>query len=293
MTAWLRNSLPLSKSRPLTANGMAATPAVSAPRMWVWALLRTVVVNTHPVCTQVRLTVRANSPFSVGPQWATVSPSKNPGSASTSSPALRTAIEDRSNGEGLVVDVPRSWSLALAGARYRSIVAALIDSSSARTAGLYLPWGSSRPGFQGEFAMAFQGVELGAHRGCEVLAALPARGRPDPLQHLGRVVGVPRRPGPSRPGRDLPARPWWCLRRRRQPASGVVPRPAGHRDDLVQDPAPLLLRGLHVRLGVPGRDLGTRPHRQPIIHVPGCTPTPPVSRALLGEAPTHFRGHFR
>src|SRR5690606_41676864 len=68
---------------------------------------------------------------------------------------------------------------------------------------------------------------------------------------------------------------------------------SGHRDDLVQDPAPLLLRGLHVRLGVPGRDLGTRPHRQPIIHVPGCTPTPPVSRALLGEAPTHFRGHFR
>lgn len=49
------------------------------------------------------------------------SPSKNPGSASTSSPARRIVIEDRSNGEALVVDVPRSWSLALVPLRYRSI----------------------------------------------------------------------------------------------------------------------------------------------------------------------------
>ena len=76
--------------------------------MWVWALLRTVRVKTQPMYTSVRFTVRANSPFNVGPQCATVSPSKNPGSASTSSPALRTLIEDRSNGEGFVVDPPRS-----------------------------------------------------------------------------------------------------------------------------------------------------------------------------------------
>jgi hypothetical protein len=74
----------------------------------MWALFRTVRVNTQPVCTSVRFRVRANSPFSVGPQWATVSPSKNPGSASTSSPALRILIELRSSGEGFVVDLPRS-----------------------------------------------------------------------------------------------------------------------------------------------------------------------------------------
>jgi len=95
--------------------------------------------------------VRANSPLSVGPQWATVSTSKNPGSASTSSPALRILIDERSNGEGFVVDVPRIWSVAFAGARYRSIDAALIDNSSSRTPGLYRsvpstssPWCSRR-----------------------------------------------------------------------------------------------------------------------------------------------------
>ncbi len=81
--------------------------------------------------------MRANSPFSVGPQWATVSPSKNPGSASTSSPALRILIDDRSSGDGLVVVLPLIWSVAFAGFRYRSIEAELIASSSARTAGLY------------------------------------------------------------------------------------------------------------------------------------------------------------
>jgi hypothetical protein len=74
ITALLRNSLPLSKSSPVTANGISSTPALSALRMWVWALLRTVRVNTQPVCTSVRFPVRANSPFNVGPQCATVSP---------------------------------------------------------------------------------------------------------------------------------------------------------------------------------------------------------------------------
>lgn len=98
-------------------NGIVATAEFMAPRVCTRALLRTLVVCTHPVCTQVRFSVRANSPLSVGPQWATVSPSKNPGSVSTSSPARRIVIEERSNGEGFVVLVPRSWSLVLAGAR--------------------------------------------------------------------------------------------------------------------------------------------------------------------------------
>ena len=97
------------------------------------ALLRTDRVNTHPVRTSVRFRVRANSPLRVGPQCATVSPSKNPGSASTSSPALRIVMLERSSGDGLVVDTPPIASFALAGARYRSIVAADMASSSART----------------------------------------------------------------------------------------------------------------------------------------------------------------
>lgn len=94
--------------------GISVTEALSPARMWVRALLRTVRVNTHPMCTSVKFRVWANSPLSVGPQWATVSPSKNPGSASTSSPALRTLIELRSSGEGFVVDTPDIWSLAFA-----------------------------------------------------------------------------------------------------------------------------------------------------------------------------------
>jgi hypothetical protein len=49
---------------------------------------------------------RVNSPFSVGPQCAKVSPSKNPGAASTPSVALLILTGDRSNGDGVVVDFP-------------------------------------------------------------------------------------------------------------------------------------------------------------------------------------------
>ena len=98
--------MPLSKSKPVTSYGTCSTPAFRAARMWVWALLRTVRVKTQPIYTSVRLRVRANSPFRVGPQCATVSPSKNPGGSSTSSAALRIVTDERSSGEGLVVDFP-------------------------------------------------------------------------------------------------------------------------------------------------------------------------------------------
>jgi hypothetical protein len=98
MTALLPNSLPLSKSSPVTPNGTSCTPVFNAARMWTWALLRTVRVKVQPVWMSVRFRVLANSPLSVGPQCATVSPSKNPGSASTSSVGLRILIDERSNG---------------------------------------------------------------------------------------------------------------------------------------------------------------------------------------------------
>ncbi len=147
------------------------------------------------VCTSVRLRVRANSPFNVGPQCATVLASKNPGEASTLSPALRILIELRSGGEGFVVDLPLIWSAAFA------------------------PWGSGRskpnsstttppapPRCNGprhdELVLAFEQIELNLHRRGEVSArTLPTRGRPALLQHL-----ITRR----RRGRGLRARLATC-----------------------------------------------------------------------------------
>src|SRR5699024_7622310 len=83
----------------------------------------------------VKLTVRTNSPLSVGLQFATVSTSKNPGWASTSSPAVWIVIDVRSSREGFVAEIPRGSAACRASARYRSIVAADIANSSARTSG--------------------------------------------------------------------------------------------------------------------------------------------------------------
>ncbi len=178
----------------------------------MWALLRTVRVKTQPVCTSVRFRVRANSPLSVGPQCATVSPSKNPGSASTSSPALRILIEDRSSGEGLVVGL----ALDLIRGLRRPQVA--VDRRRAHRQQL-LPHRRAVPvTAEDQLAVAFQPVELHGHRGSQVLPALPTRGGPNLLQHLQRVVGILRRPRLARPLRDA-ADP--------HPAAASPPRSAG------------------------------------------------------------------
>ena len=116
-TLWLMNSEPSTKSTPKTGNGTHPTAASRAEMMCFSALFRIERVKVHPVSTSVMFTVRVNSPLRVGPQWATVSTSKNPGSASISSPALRILMELRSNGPALVVDLPRSCSVARTGAR--------------------------------------------------------------------------------------------------------------------------------------------------------------------------------
>lgn len=94
------------------------------------------MVKVQPVLTSVRFKVRANSPLRVGPQCAAVSPSKKPGAASTSSPAVRILIDERSNGEGLVVDTPVRRPASLTGFTYRSMVAGLMERSSSRTISL-------------------------------------------------------------------------------------------------------------------------------------------------------------
>lgn len=59
--------------------GICSTNESNAARMWTWALLRIAVVSTQPVCTSVKFTLRWNSPFRVGAQWATVSTPEGPG----------------------------------------------------------------------------------------------------------------------------------------------------------------------------------------------------------------------
>ena len=78
-TPWPVNSDPLSKSMPSTGNGIASTAAPGAEMMCFSALLRIERVKVHPVSTSVMFTVRANSPLSTGPQWATVTGLEEPG----------------------------------------------------------------------------------------------------------------------------------------------------------------------------------------------------------------------
>ena len=117
-TLWLMNSEPPTKSTPKTGNGTHPTAASRAEMMCFSALFRIERVKVHPVSTSVMFTVRVDSPWRVGPQWATVSTSKNPGSASIS-PAGLADLDGaaKANGPVLVVDLPRSCSVARTGAR--------------------------------------------------------------------------------------------------------------------------------------------------------------------------------
>ena len=82
-------------------------------------------------------------------------------------------------------------------------------------------------------------------------------------------------------------------RRCGKPAPGIVARPPSHLHHLVEDHlhhlvedlALVLLRGLHIRLGVPGGDLGTRRHRQPTLHASRRSP-------FRGHSYVRHRGCF-
>ena len=95
------------------------------------ALLRIEQFSVQPVTRSVIVSVRANSPISVGPQCATVSASITPAAWGASSAQVRMAIELRSSGDGFVVEMPLIRIRSRAGFRYRSTVASLIAASSA------------------------------------------------------------------------------------------------------------------------------------------------------------------
>ena len=80
-------------------------------------------MNVHPVSASIMFTVRANSPLRVGPQWATVTGIEKTRARPRASPAGFADLDGtaKANGPALVVDLPRSWSVDRAGARYRSM----------------------------------------------------------------------------------------------------------------------------------------------------------------------------
>ena len=189
--------------------------------------------------------------------------SKNPSSASTSSPALRAVIEDRSSGDGFVVETTRIWSVAWPSADP--------DRSSPVTSTTTppAPRGCTDPD------------RRPAHRAAPNHRAGSASTRPGTCRTARRRPPKPAA-GPSTHRRST-CSPAACANTQRppcrrplsgagQPTPGVVPRPDGHRHHLVQDPAlPPLVRSLE-RLGVPGGDLGPRRHRQPTLHAPRRSP---------------------
>ena len=63
-----------------------------------------------------------------------------------------------------------------------------------------------------------------------------------------------------------------------------------------KDPALIPLRSLHIRLGIPRRDLGSRIHRQLVFHTQQCSPLRGHSYVRHGKyfagALVQFRGHL-
>lgn len=94
-----------------------------------------------------------------------------------------------------------------------------------------------------------------------------------------------RRPRLTGPRSHTAARPRPLFRRLCKPAPSVIPRPARHRHHLIQDTPIVLLGGLPIRLGEPGRDLGTRRHRQPTFHASRQSP-------FRGHSYVRHRGCF-
>ena len=106
-----------------------------ASRTHRWALVLMALGSVHPVFTQVRSRVWQNSPAEFPPSWPTKSTSQNPGRSSFHSAKVRMGIWRLSMEPGLVPERPLTFNLARSGASIRSMVAAEIRTSLARTSG--------------------------------------------------------------------------------------------------------------------------------------------------------------
>lgn len=219
--------------------------------------------------------MRANSPLRVGPQWAALEEPGGLGDLVGGLPDPDRGAQKRSQPGG------GDPGQGVTGAGRGEVA---VDGRRAHRQQL----GSHRRrvsvGAEDELAMGFQAGQLQAHRGGQVLPALTPGERPHSLQHFERVIRVPAWPVAGDHGCPMRAG------RRRQPATGVVTRPARDRDHLVEQTPLHLLRRPPIRPRIPGRYLHSRAHRQTRSHAGSV---PPVSRASLYEAPRAARGHNR
>src|SRR5664279_1723652 len=142
-----------------------------------------------------------------------------------------------------------------------------------------------------DLAQLTEGLQLGQGGGHDRGQVLPAR-LPDKRPHLDQdlegVIPVRARPwlALDRPGR-APA-----PGRRRDRPPGIGPRPARDRDELVEHPAPVLLRSALVLLRVLPRDLMTCRHRQPLTHPPSTPQRPKQDPGFASSSPVRHAPHF-
>src|SRR5664280_241653 len=142
-----------------------------------------------------------------------------------------------------------------------------------------------------DLAQLTEGLQLGQGGGHDRGQVLPAR-LPDQRPHLDQdlegVIPVRARPwlALDRPGR-APA-----PGRRRDRPPGIGPRPARDRDELVEHPAPVLLRSALVLLRLLPRDLMTCRHRQPLTHPPSTPQRPKQDPGFASSSPVRHAPHF-
>lgn len=158
-------------------------------------------------------------------------------------------IEPGSSGPALVALIPRTGSLTRAGARYRSMVAALIATRlgphGGRVAGLV--------------ARAPHGAGAGRAAGGWTPPGTCRTGRPYPLQDLQGVIGILTPPGGNPPHvSNVPRTPPGGLG---QGPTRTHPAPTGHRAHLVKHPALVALRRLGIRRSILPGDLSPGPHQ--------------------------------
>ena len=142
-----------------------------------------------------------------------------------------------------------------------------------------------------DLAQLTERLQLGHGRGHDRRQVLPAR-LPDQRPHLDQDLEsvIPIR-----------ARPWFALHRPGRAsafggpgdrAPGVGPRPTRDRDELVEHPTLVLLRGTRVLPGVLLRDLMTRRHRQPLTHPPSTLQHPRQDPGFASTSPVRHAPHF-
>ena len=134
--------------------------------MWTWALLRIAVVNTWPVCMSAKYTLQHALQGGAAVSRGVDLEEPGFGFDLVAGGAQHDRVPQQR--PGLVAAFPQIGSRCFTGAKYRSIVAADIATSSARTPALILTLARY------QCAFGFHRVEPVGHRRCKVLSATTA-----------------------------------------------------------------------------------------------------------------------